>query len=337
MTSAKPTIHDVAARAGVSKSLVSLALRDSPKVSPESRTAILQAAADLGYRINAAARSLADRRSRTIGVLVLDLHNPIFAQILDGVQSEVRSHGYSVMLVTGNSDPATEQSELDKLLEFQVEGLILISHRMSESTVRELAKEVPVAIITRRDISADNIATVSNDDRLGARLAVQHLVTQGHRRITHISGGDNTVARDRERGYVEAMHDAGLAEFVEIVPGAFSDTGGHTAALVALAADKTPTALFVANDIAAVGALAAAQESGLQVPHDISIVGYDGMTLGALRSLNLTTIAQPLTEMGRLGARALFARLEHPETPSAHTAMIPELIERGTTSPIRQG
>jgi DNA-binding LacI/PurR family transcriptional regulator len=103
-------------------------------------------------------------------------------------------------------------------------------------------------------------------------------------------------------------------------------------ALFSLAADPAPTALFVANDIAAVGAIAAIEESGLEVPGDVSIVGYDGMALGALRSLNLTTIAQPLTEMGQLGARALFARLENPDEPSTHTAMNPELIERGTTA-----
>lgn len=332
MSSTKPTIHDVAARAGVSKSLVSLAMRQSPKVSPESRAAIMKAAAELGYRTNAAARSLADRRSRTIGVLVLDLHNPIFAQILDGVQSEVRSHGYSVMLVTGNSDPATEQSELDKLLEFQVEGLILISHRMRRSAVLALAKEVPVSIITRQDISDENIATISNDDTLGARLAVEHLIALGHRHITHVSGGDNTVSTDRERGYVEAMEQAGLTDFICIVPGAFSDMGGYSAARTALDADNVPTALFVANDIAAVGAIAAVEESGRTVPGDVSIVGYDGMALGALRSLNLTTIAQPLTEMGRLGARALFRRLENPDEPVGHTAMNPALVERGTTA-----
>ena len=130
MREPRPTIHDVASRAGVSKSLVSLALRGSPKVSDASRDAILAAAAELGYRPNAAARSLADRRSRTVGVLILDLHNPVFAEILDGVETEVRAHGYSTMLVTGGADPVLEQAELDKLLEFQVEGLILISHRL---------------------------------------------------------------------------------------------------------------------------------------------------------------------------------------------------------------
>ena len=161
---------------------------------------------------------------------------------------------------------------------------------------------------------------------------MEHLVRLGHTRIAHISGGENTVSADRERGYRIAMSHAKLDAYMYVVPGAFTDLGGYNAARTALAADPAPTALFVANDIAAVGAIAAIEESGLSVPDDVSIIGYDGMALGALRSLNLTTIAQPLTEMGQLGARALFARLENPDEPSAHTAMNPELIERGTTA-----
>ena len=202
---ARPTIHDVAALAGVSKSLVSLAMRDSPKVAPESRTAIMAAADQLGYRPNAAARSLADRHSRTVGVLAIDLHNPIFAQILDGVQAELRSVGYATMLVTGGADPALEIRDLDKLLEFRVEGLILISHRLPPATIRTLASEVPTVVVSRRDVVGPRLDTVSNDDLVGAHLAVEHLVALGHRRITHLSGGDNPVAAERCRGYLEAM------------------------------------------------------------------------------------------------------------------------------------
>ena len=129
----------VALRAGMSKSLVSLALSGSPKVSPTSRERIEQAAADLGYRPNAAARSLSVRRSKTIGVLILDLHNPVFAEILDGVQAEVRKYGFNTMLVTGGDNPALAQEEIEKLLEFQVEGLILISHRLPPQVLATFA------------------------------------------------------------------------------------------------------------------------------------------------------------------------------------------------------
>ena len=332
MASTRPTIHDVARRAGVSKSLVSLALRGSPKVADASREAILSAAAELGYRPNAAARSLADRRSRTVGVLVLDLHNPVFAEILDGIQSEVRAQGYSTMLVSGDAEPELEAAELDKLLEFQVEGLILVSHRLSTAALRHFATEVPTVVVSRDDIHGPRIDTVSNDDFAGAGLAVQHLIALGHERITHLSGGDNPAAIERERGYRTTMKAAGLARAVHVVPGGLTDAAGYAAAVTALSHASSPTAMFVANDIAALGALGAIQESGRSVPRDISVVGYDGIALGALRTLSLTTVAQPLSSMGALAARRLFGRIARPGDRAHHLRVESALIVRGSTA-----
>ncbi|MBK9740754.1 MAG: LacI family DNA-binding transcriptional regulator [Actinobacteria bacterium] len=329
-------MHDVAARAGVSKSLVSLAMRGSPKVSERSRSLILAAAAELGYRPNAAARSLADRRSHTVGVLVLDLHNPVFAEILDGVQSEVRTHGYSTMLVTGGADPDLEQAELEKLLEFQVEGLIVIAHRLPGSVLRRIAKECPLVVVTRDDVTGPSIDTVRNDDVAGARLAVEHLVALGHRRIVHLSGGDNRVSQDRRDGYLEAMRTAGLAGQSCVIDGALTDAGGYSAAQQALDLEPRPTAMFAANDMSALGAIAAVQDRGLGVPGDVSVVGYDGMSLGALRTLSLTTVAQPLGEMGALAARRLFDRIDHPRRRSVRLRVDAALVPRGSTAPPRR-
>jgi DNA-binding LacI/PurR family transcriptional regulator len=337
MTTPRPTIHDVASRAGVSKSLVSLAMRGSPKVSDASREAIMKAAAELGYRPNAAARSLADRRSRTVGVLVLDLHNPVFAEILDGIQSEVRGHGYSTMLVSGDADPERERAELDKLLEFQVEGLILVSHRLSPTGLRRIAAEVPTVVVTRDDIHGPRIDTVSNDDVAGASLAVQHLIGLGHQRITHLSGGDNPAAAGREQGYRASMRAASLARRIRVLPGGLTDSAGYAAAVTAMADPSAPTALFVANDIAALGAIAAVQESGRSVPRDVSVVGYDGIALGALRTLSLTTVAQPLAAMGATAARRLFGRIDHPTEPAHHIRVDSELVVRGSTARPRRG
>jgi DNA-binding LacI/PurR family transcriptional regulator len=331
----RPTIHDVAALAGVSKSLVSLAMRGSPKVSDARRTAILSAATELGYRPNAAARSLADRRSRTVGVLILDLHNPVFAEILDGVQSRVQARGYTTLLVTGGPDPLRERAELEKLLEFQVEGVILISHRLQSAEVRAIATEVPTVVVTRRDITGPRIDTVSNDDVAGARLAVEHLVSLGHRRITHVFGGDNPSSIDRRAGYLAAMADAGLSGRAAVVEGSLTDAGGYAAATIALSAARRPTALFVANDFSALGAIAAAEDLGLGVPDDVSIVGYDGIGLGALRTLSLTTVAQPLAEMGALAARRLFSRIDRPGGRARHESVKSQLVIRGSTAPHR--
>jgi DNA-binding LacI/PurR family transcriptional regulator len=326
----RPTIHDVAARAGVSKSLVSLAMRGSPKVSESSRQAIMKAVSELGYRPNAAARSLADRRSRTMGVLVLDLHNPVFADILDGIQSEVRSHGYSTMLVTGDADPERERAELDKLLEFQVEGMILVSHRLTTAALRRIAVDVPTVVVTRDDTRGPRIDTISNDDVAGAALAVGHLVDLGHERITHLSGGDNPASRHREQGYRETMATAGLSKHIRVFEGGLTDAAGYAAASRALT--DSPTAMFVANDIAALGAIAAVQESGRSVPHDVSVVGYDGIALGSLRSINLTTVAQPLAHMGSLAARRLFERIEGPSGRAQHITVDSALVIRGSTA-----
>lgn len=332
MSDSRPTIRDVAHRAGTSKSLVSLALSGSPKVSAASRERIERAARELGYRPNAAARSLSVRRSRTIGVLILDLHNPVFAEILDGVQSELRQYGYSTMLVSGGDNPVHEQSEIEKLLEFQVEGLILISHRLAETVLRKVSSEVPTVIVTRDDIVAPGIDTVSNDDVAGMALAIDHLVSRGHTDIAYLSGGDNPVANLRSRGYSDAMTEHGLAQHIRIIPGGLTEASGYRGANEVLR--HRPTALCVANDIAAIGAIAAIDNAGLRVPEDLSVIGYDGITLGALRRINLTTVGQPLAELGRRAAERILDRVNNPSAGSQRIHLAAELIVRGTTGPV---
>jgi len=333
MSVSRPTIHDVASRAGMSKSLVSLALSGSPKVSDKSRAKIERAAEELGYRRNAAARSLAVRRSQTIGILVLDLHNPVFAEIVDVVQRTVREHGFSTMLVSGGNDPAREQTELETLLQFQVEGLILISHRLPEQALARIAAEVPCVTVTRDDVAVPRMDRVSNDDVAGAGLAVDHLVELGHQKIVHLSGGANPVSQARAAGYEAAMRAHGLESHISVVPGGLTDAAGFAAATAALT--QEPTALFVANDFAAMGAIAAIEEAGLHVPDDVSVVGYDGITLGALRNINLTSIAQPLVALGEKAAERLLQRIDSPLAPAQHDKMRSRLLTRGTTGVAR--
>ena len=332
MAHSRPTLHDVATLAGVSKSLVSLALAGSPKVSDASRARIDDAAAELGYRPNAAARSLKVRRTHTIGVLILDLHNPVFAEILDGVQTEVRQHGFSTMLISGSSDPALEQAEIETLLRFQIEGLILIAHRLPEAILRTVAAEVPTVVVTRDDLDIPQMDSVSNDDVDGARMAVDHLVGLGHRRIVHLNGGDNPVSHARSEGYRRAMTDHGLAEFIQVVPGGLTDAAGFAATSEALG--YHPTALFVANDVAAMGAIAAIENANLSVPEDISVIGYDGIRIGGMRRVNLTTIAQPLAELGRQAAQHMLRRISDRDSPAQHEQLSATLVIRGTTGPV---
>jgi len=335
MSTSRPTINDVATRAGVSKSLVSLALSGSTRVSDVSRQRIVDAVAELGYRRNAAARSLAVRRSHTIGVLILDLHNPVFAEILDGVQIEVREHGFSTMLISGGADPELEQAEIDTLLQFQVEGLILIAHRLPAHVLTAIAAEVPTVVVTRDDIAAPHMDSVSNDDVEGARMAVDHLVELGHSRIVHLNGGDNPVSHAREEGYRRAMTQHGLVEHIRVIPGGLTDATGYAAARTALSsAPSTPTALFVANDVAAMGAIAAVENANLRVPEDVSVIGYDGISIGGMRRLNLTTIAQPLADLGRLAAQHMLFRINNRTAPATRQHVSATLIVRGTTGPV---
>lgn len=335
MSVTKPNIHDVASLAGVSKSLVSLALSGSPRVGDESRKKILNAAETLGYRKNAAARTLVAKRSKTIGVLVLDLHNPVFAEILDGVQIEMRKNGFTTMLVSGGEDPVLEQSDIDTLLQFQIEGLILISHRLAPEKLAAIAKEVPTVVVTRSDLEIANMDTVSNDDVAGTGLAVDYLVSLGHAKIACLSGGDNPTSRARVDGYMQAMQHNNLASNAAVIPGGLTDAAGYSAALLAL---KTkPTALVVANDLAAMGAIAAIQDSGLQVPEDVSVIGYDGISIGGLKNVNLTTVAQPLAELGSLAAGRLVERIQHTKEPAKQIRVAAKLLVRGTTSAPSKG
>jgi len=302
-----------------------LALQGSPKVAPASREAILAAADELGYRPNRTASSLVRQRTHTIGVHILDLHNPVFAEILDGVQEAVRGHDYSTLLVTGNADPAAERTEITRLLESRVEGLVLIAHRLSDEDLSAIAAEVPTVVVTWRTDGIAGLDSVAGDDAAGAKLAVDHLVSLGHSHIAHISGGDNRIARERRTGYERAMRAHGLEP--RVVDGAFTEQGGYAGAESAVAAGST--ALVVANDLAAIGALAALRSSGLRVPDDVSVVGYDGMRL--LDSLDLTTVAQPLADMGRVAADLLMDRIAQPAKDSVHRQVETRLVARGSS------
>ena len=328
----RPTIRDVAARAGVSKSLVSLALQNAPRVAPETRELILSAAEEIGYRRNAAAHALVARRTRTIGVFVLDLHNPMTADVLDAVQAEARRRDYRTIVVVGGEDAAAERAELEKLLEFRVEGILAVGHRLPHGAEEAVSADCPAVVIGSAPRGVPHLGSISNDDVLGAGLAVDHLVGLGHRRIVHIDGGASAVADDRRRGYLEAMGRHGLDDVAAVVPGSFSDEGGYRGARAALGAGVPPTALFVVNDLAAMGALAAVADAGLAVPGDVSVVGYDGTALAGMRPIGLTTVGQPLAELGTRAAAHLCGLLDGEAPAEAHLRLRPSLVERRTSA-----
>jgi DNA-binding LacI/PurR family transcriptional regulator len=328
-----PTLEDLARRAGVSRGLASMVIRGSPNVSAERRERVRAAAAELGYRPNAAARSLASRRSQTVGVLLNDLRNPFFAEIVEGIEEVAGSLGYRVMLGNAARSSRKEDETLEAFLQHRVDGMILLSPLLPPARVERLAGLLPVTVVSRfsRVRGADTILT---DEARGAHLAVEHLADLGHRRIAHIDGGTGASSRPRRLGYERAMRRFGLQRWV--VAGEFTEVAGARAVDTLLADPHIPTAIFAANDLIAAGAMDRLEDHGLKVPEDVSLVGYDNTFLAALHHISLTTINQPREEMGRLAMRILCKRLDSGDgaraRPGQHLTT-PALVIRRTTGP----
>ncbi|RVX45413.1 LacI family transcriptional regulator [Nonomuraea polychroma] len=323
----RPTIRNVAERAGVSKSLVSLVLRGSPHVSEHRRQAVLQAARELGYRPNAVARSLVEGRTHLVGALVADLHNPFYAEFLDGLQESL--HGDGLRMLIGNSqwDPAFEDEAVEAFLELRVDGLVLLGIAPTSETLIEATAYTPTVVVGERDIELDSVDIVVDDDQLGARLAIDHLVELGHKRIAHIEGPRSS----RCEGYLVAMRRHSLAPYIMVEAADSSEDGGRAAAMALLTRDPRPTAIFAANDVVALGVLSAADELGLRVPEDLSVVGYDNTHLSASRHISLTSVDQPRRAMGRSAAALLSDRIGDPAKVARMREVRPELIVRRST------
>jgi LacI family transcriptional regulator len=307
--SAKLTLEMVAAHAGVSPSTVSRILNGTAEVSEEKRAAVDKAIAKLGFVPNPVARGLAGGRTLSIGVLTQAMDSPFYGAALRGVELTLSAAGYSPLFMSGHWQADEEARCIDVLRSRRVDGLIVLTGRLADSALRSVARSLPV-VVTGRRLRATNLVSLDFDHREGARLATQHLIELGHRRIAFIGGvAEHPDAVEREHGYRLALEAAGLRfEPALVVAGAFTEHGGMQATERLLARGRC-SAIFAANDQMALGAALALYRRGKRVPDDMSLVGFDDIAGSLYAVPPLTTVHNPIQEIGELAARAMLALL----------------------------
>ncbi len=323
----RPRLEDVAARVGVSTASVSLVLRGAAGPSAETRRRVLAAAAELGYRPDRTASLLARRRRHLLGVL-LDVRNPFHAELVEEIQVEADRVGYEVVLAT-LSRTHDEQRAITSLLDFRCEAVLLLGPDTADAALDELAARVPVVAIGRR-VKGSAVDVVRSADHVGVAEALTHLIDLGHRRIAFVDGGKGAVASARRRGYREAMRRAGLDPLV--VPGDHTEEGGILAGRMLAAVPDRPSAVVASNDRCAVGVLDAFVRAGLEVPRDVSLVGYDDSTLARLVHIDLTTVNQDAPSQAVHAVGAAVARLDDGRRKPVEVVLRPRLVVRGSTA-----
>jgi DNA-binding LacI/PurR family transcriptional regulator len=328
----RPTIFDVANRAGVSKSLVSLVLRGKTGVSDARRKAVLRAVDELGYRPNAVARSLVEQRTHTVGALLSDMRNPWFIDLLDSVRSELVSLGLNLFL-SEDHQLETDSSVLDAFIDARVDGLLCLGTMPVVDGLVTAARTMPTVVVSGREPDLPNVDVVTGDDHGGAARAAAHLIELGHSRIAHLAG-TGRAAELRTEGYREEMRRHGLTDEILVEVSDRSEDGDIGAAARALLARQpAPTAILTNNDYAALIVMSHAQSLGLSVPADLSVVGYDNSYLARTGYIGLTTIDNNYVEMGRLAARQLVRRIGAPDAPRIVTLLDPSLRVGKTSGP----
>ncbi|MGD9532072.1 LacI family DNA-binding transcriptional regulator [Pseudonocardia sp.] len=327
----RTTMADVANHVGVSRALVSIVFRGVDGASEATRKRVLEAAAELGYRPDSLAQGLRRNRSRNLGVL-FSLRRPFEVELVERMLPVARQLGYDLLL--GPFTPTRGQDVVvDELLRYRCAGLVVVGPELHARDLEPLAEEVAVVEVGR-GVTRGPVDVIRNDDAIGTRAAVDHLVALGHRAIAYIDGGENPGAVDRRDGYRAAMADHGLTADVRVVPGGYTEDEGAQAAR-ALLADGLPTAVIAANDPCAIGVLDVVLRAGIEVPRDLSVVGYDDSRFSRLPGIDLTSVRQDIPKMARLAVRAVVERLDRPARKPKDVALRPKLVVRGTTAPPR--
>ena len=333
----KPTISDVAARAGVSKGAVSFALNGRPGVSPETRERIMQAAAQLGFTANSSARALANKRSGNLGLVMARSHetlgsDPFFPPFIAGIESAVAPSGVFLLVRLVSSEQAETEAYRELATTGRVDGVFLTDLRTDDPRPALLDELGLPAVTLNRPLVHSTAPAICVDDGPAVRDAIQHLVQLGHRRIAHVGGPATYLhAAHRRQVWADALSDAGLPQS-PIIETDFSAAEGAAATAKLLDSDDRPTAILFANDLMAVAGLSVARNRDIRVPEDISVIGFDDGELAAYLPTPLTTVRTDVYGWGRAAATALQTRVLGEAVTDIHLPAA-QLIVRGSTGP----
>lgn len=330
-------IKDVAQHVGVHPSTVSRVLNPETRsmVSNEVAKTVLKAAEELGYRRNPLASGLRTQRSHTIGVLIPDLTNPVFPPIVRGIERTLGQEGYISILADSDSDIENERIILERMQERHVDGLILATAHRKDKIVKECIQQNIPFVLVNRTVDNESVMAVVNDDELGIRLALGHLVELGHRRIAYVGGPqDTSTGYTRYRAFIAALHTSGLRTDRDLVVNAkaFSELAGYQALTDILKTRKKFTAVVTANDLLALGCYDTLEERKLSCPDDVSITGFNDMPFISRFVPPLTTLHIPHFDLGVQSAQLLLERIREPDKPAKTVKLEPRLIIRGSTA-----
>lgn len=333
------TLREVAEAAGVHPGTASRALNIGTRslVRPETVDRVTAAAEALGYRPNFLARSFKTRRTMSIGVVVPDITNPLFPPMLRGIEDRLEADGYVALVANTDNNPDRQKRIFAGMLERRVDGLICATAHREDPGLAELVEEGLPVVLFNRVLERHAFASVSVDDAAGVRMAVEHLVDLGHRRIAHLAGPQSfSTGRARHQGYLSVMRSLGLEVDDELVAfgTSFTVPEGERCMLELLSARRKPTAVVAGNDMMALGCGAALQQAGLRCPTDVSVVGFNDMPFVDRFQPPLTTVRIPQAEVGTMAAEILLERLEVPDIPLKQVLLGPSLIVRTSTAAI---
>lgn len=325
------TMDDVAREAGVSRALVSMALRNVPGVNDQTRLRILEVADRMGYRVNRIASSLASRSPDTFGVFLLDLRQDIYADMYDGIRQVTDVKNQHTVLAVGESDGSRDGSALETLVQSRVGVILAAGLLMPDTQVQMHSRNIPIISVSRQIPDVDNVYL---EDFLGAVQATEYLLSLGHKRILFLSNPQTDGYKGRHDGYSQAMKSAGLPPNIIASTYSRQSATADIKPILDLNRDIRPTAVFAHNDTAALGVLDAAYGSGFRVPDDISVLGFDNSLISRAPGTGLSTVDIHGAKLGAMAAEMAQRRLANPDLPTMQEAVMPTLVVRNTTSSI---